>query len=356
MTVKFGRKYESQTPCFMDHISSLLICLTVLLEPVQSRAVSTSPVFSYDLVQNFTGYSGRRVLYINSYNHGHKWSDGITGGIEEVFKNTGITFQIIYMDTEHNADHQANLIAGLHAKMAIERFGPDVVIVSDDNAFEYVVMPYYKNADIPIVFCGLNWNTELYEAPYKNTTGMIEVALIPQLVDYLKKYAKGTRAGFLAADTIEARKEAMYYEQLFDLSLPHIESVYVRNFSDWKEQFRLLQDQVDILILHSNSGITDWDDWEAARFTHIYTKIPTGSTFEWMAEYSLISLPRISKEQGIYAAQTTLTLLDGKAPDQIPVIFNRQSRLKLNLNIAERLGLVFSPSMLRNADIIDKEG
>ncbi len=78
----------------------------------------------------------------------------------------------------------------------IDSWQPDVVIASDDNASKYLIAPYYKGGDLPFVFCGLNWDASVYGFPAKNVTGMVEVAQIPQLLEVLKRHAKGDRESY----------------------------------------------------------------------------------------------------------------------------------------------------------------
>ena len=44
------------------------------------------------------------------------------------------------------------------AKAEIDAFKPDVVIAADDNASKYLIEPYFKDAALPFVFCGVNWD------------------------------------------------------------------------------------------------------------------------------------------------------------------------------------------------------
>jgi len=142
-------------------------------------------------------YRGKRILYVNSYHKGYDWSDGEQRGAETVLAGSGIDLRIVYMDTKNNTSEEFCRQSALKVKKYIEEFKPDVLIVSDDNAFAYVVAPYYRNGNLPVVFCGVNWDVSVYGAPYKNTTGMIEVALISQLYNHLRKFSKGDRVGFL---------------------------------------------------------------------------------------------------------------------------------------------------------------
>ncbi|MDY6953057.1 MAG: ABC transporter substrate binding protein [Thermodesulfobacteriota bacterium] len=295
---------------------------------------------------------GKKVLYINSYHEGYAWSDGITAGIQSVLKGTDVHLKTVAMDTKRNTDEAFKHKAGLEAKGTIEAFKPDIVITSDDNAFKYVIMPYYRGAALPVVFCGLNWDASIYGAPYRNTTGMIEVALIPQLLEQLRQYSKGNRVGYLAADVLTARKEGEYYKKLFNLA---IREVYVKTSDEWKAAFVEIQKDIDMLIVGNNAGINDWDEKGAAVFAQENTKIPTGAIYNWLMPYSLLGFTKVEKEQGEWAARTALRILGGTCPSDIPVVRNKEGNLILNLPIADRLGVVFSLSMVRNANIIDKE-
>ena len=65
------------------------------------------------------------------------------------------------------------LAAGKTAREQIDEWQPDVVVVADDTAIEYLLQAHYKDHSLPFVFCGLNWSASQYGLPYANTTGMI---------------------------------------------------------------------------------------------------------------------------------------------------------------------------------------
>lgn len=295
-------------------------------------------------------YEGKKVLYIDSYHAGYEWSDGETRGIENILNNTGVELKIFKMDTKRNDSEEFGKQAGLRAKSIIEDYRPDVVITCDDPAFKYVIMPYYRNATLPFVFCGMNWDVSIYGGPYNNTAGMIEVSLTPQLISYLMEYSKGDRIGFIAGNTTTDRKNAEYYMKLYDINFTRI--YHVTTFEEWKKDFLKLQDEVDIVILENNAGITDWDNKEAQAFVLENTKIPAGATMDWMPPYSLIGMTKIADEQGEWAAMTALLILDGTHPSDIPIVTNKKGKLYVNLKMAEKLGVIVNPELLKNAEII----
>ncbi len=298
-------------------------------------------------------YAGKKVLFINSYHEGYEWSDGVQSGAETALSQTGVELRIHYMDTKNNPSEAFIKQAALEAKAVIEEFKPDVVITSDDNAFKYVIMPYYRDAELPVVFCALNWDASVYGAPYKNTAGMIEVALIKQMVGHMSKYAEGKRVGFITGDVLSEHKNAEYFGKYVEGGLS--KEVFVANFSEWKAEYLKLQDEVDMLILGVSAGIADWNDTEAEVFVLENTKIPSGVEARWMMPFALIGLTKVPEEQGEYAANTALRIIDGEKPSDIPVEENKKENLMLNLKIAKKLDVAFSAEMLRTAAEIIRE-
>jgi len=113
-----------------------------------------------------------------------------------------------------------------------------------------------------------------------------------------------------------------------------------------------LQEEVDVLIIENNAGITNWNDHEAEAFVLENTKIPVGAVNVWMSNYSLISLTKIPEEQGEWSASTALLILNGTSPLDIPLATNKEGKIFVNLKIAEKLGVIIRPELLKNAEII----
>ena len=294
-------------------------------------------------------YAGKKILYIDSYHEGYEWSDGLTLGIEKVLADSGAELRIIRMDTKRNSGEEWKLSEGARARDVINTYKPDVVIASDDNAFKYVIQAYYRDAELPVVFAGLNWDASGYGAPYKNTTGMIEVSLTTQIIDHLKPFAKGSRLGYLSADTETERKNLMYYEKLFGLTFE--KSYFVKDMGGWKKAFLALQKESDLIIFENSAGISGWDDAIAEDFAKTHIKVPVGTTNPWTMKESVLGITKIPNEQGEWAGMTALRILDGATPDSIPLVKNEKGALIVNLTLAEKLGIVFSPNILKNATV-----
>lgn len=296
-------------------------------------------------------YTGKKIIYINSYHAGYDWSDREQKGAEDTLKNTGIDLKIIYMDAKNNPSEEFSIQAAKKIKAQIEEYKPDVVITADDNAFKYIIKPYYKDdMTQPVVYSGINWNATAYGAPYKNTTGIVEIALIDELITKLAPYAKGMRVGFITADVLSERSNAEYYTKYTKTSLA--QTYFVKNFTEWKSKFLQLQNKVDIILLGVSAGITGWDDAQAEQFVMANLKVPTGVEADWMMKYALVGYTKIPNEQGEWAAAAALKIIDGTAPSDIPPTTNTKGNLFVNLNIAKKLNVVIQPDLIKNATVI----
>ncbi len=293
----------------------------------------------------------RRVLYINSYHQGYHWSDGISSGIKaELGKRNDIDLKIFRMDTKRNKSKKFKLKVAIKAKGLIEAWKPDIVIASDDNVAKYLIVPYYKNATLPFVFCGLNWDASVYGFPCSNVTGMIEVSLVKELLKLLGKFARGQRVAILAPDTTTSRKEVRFYRTVLGIKPNRIR--LVKTISEWKKAFVFLQRSNDILLLETLVGFTNESSSILSNFVKKHIKIPIGTTASTIAKYSVVCFAKSPQEQGEWAAKTALRILSGTKPSAIPIVKNHRARIILNMSLARKLEIKFSIEMIDNAILL----
>ncbi|QKF83486.1 ABC transporter substrate-binding protein [Halarcobacter ebronensis] len=295
----------------------------------------------------------KRVFYINSYHSGLYWSDGIEKSIKKVlFKsNLPLEFKRVEMDSKRNNDEPYKIKIAKKIKNQIENFKPDVIITSDDNAFKYIILPYFKNSTIPVIFCGINGSSKKYGLPISNITGMEEVQLVPQTVEILSKYAKGNRVGFLKDDSLTTRIELDYFQKQLNKKM---DARLVSSVEEWKKGFIELQNNVDILIIGYGGSIKDWEKnrKEIKNFTLQNTIIPTGTGDGNLIEYALLSLPLKPEEQGEWTANTVLRVLKGETIKNIPIVVNKKSNIFINTTLAKKFNIVFPFELIDNAVLI----
>ena len=285
----------------------------------------------------------QRIVYVNSYHAGYPGSDPITDGIRAVLDPLGLDWTVLYMDTKRNPSESFKEAAARRIKAQIETLRPDLVITSDDNAARYLIAPYYRDAELPFVFCGVNWDAAVYGFPYKNVTGMVEVALVPEILGHLERYGTGKRLGFIAGDRLSERKNYHYYSTRFGIRFER--AYFATTFAEWKDGFLRLQDEVDMLLMTSHGGIPDWDDDEARRFVERHTRIPAGTEHAWEMPYALVGVLKDFREMGEWSARAALKILEGIQPTQIPITANQRGRLMFNPRLASKLGITELPPM-----------
>jgi ABC-type uncharacterized transport system substrate-binding protein len=301
-----------------------------------------SPVAAQD-------FAGKKVLFVDSYHEGYAWSDGILAGIEKVIGPSGAELKVVHMDTKRNASDEFKKEAAEKAKGVIDEYQPDVVIAADDNASKYLVEPHYKNADLPFVFCGVNWDASVYGYPYDNATGMVEVTPVDGLLDVLYQSSQGQKVGFLGPDITTAHKEADNIKKVFDLELTEY---YAKDADDWMKGFETLQGQADVILIDSDGGLYEERQEEMVDFVLANTQVPTGTSYDFMAPLALICYGKVAEEQGEWSAETALKILGGASPADIPITNNEKGKLIINAKIAEAAGIEVPYEVIESAEEI----
>lgn len=293
--------------------------------------------------------SGRRVMFVNSYHRGYVWSDVISQTARQILVPVGIDFHEVFLDSKRYPAESDILLAVQSIRSEIASWQPDLLIAADDNASKYLIQPYFRDHQLPVVFCGVNGDSAVYGYPYANATGIEENPLVSPLPAELRPFARGGRLGVLSGSFLSDRRNVEYYKKHLDQ--PFSREVYVDNFADWRRSFLKLQDEVDILLYVFSNSVRGWDWAEARSFVIENIRIPCGSTAARMLPLSLIVYAHVPEEQGRYIAGLALRILAGESPAAIPVRHENQARVMLNLKIAEKLQVVFPTSLLRNAEV-----
>ena len=292
--------------------------------------------------------SAANCLYVSSYHSGYEWNDGIERGIEDVLSSK-CKLDKFYMDTKRNPDKDFIRGAALKAKNYIEQTQPDVVIACDDNASKFLVKPYYRDAERPFVFCGINWTAEEYEYPYKNATGMIEVAPILPLLKIINNIIGSPRSGiYLSADVLTEHKDFLRYKKIYESEGVKLDGVFVKTLDDWKKEYVKAQ-KYDFIILNNNSGINDWDAEKAKEFAKNNVGVLTVTNYDWMMPYTMMAMTKLPEEQGSWAAQVALAILDGEKAIDIPVVVNRRWNIFINPSLLNKSSYELPAYVLQKA-------
>jgi ABC-type uncharacterized transport system substrate-binding protein len=295
----------------------------------------------------------KRVFHLDSYFKGYGISDDTGAGMRSVLRDKPVQVSTFFMDTKRHSGDAEVKDAVARARAAIEAFQPHVIVASDDAAVKYVVVPYYKDGPIPVVFCGVNWSAEPYGLPTAHVTGMVEVVPVLEAIDLASKYFPNLRRlGVLSEDSLSERNNKALLEPKYRALGLEVTYVMAADFATWKQEFERLQGTVDVLYLPTNGAVKDWNDAEAAAFVRAHTRKPALATDDFMTPYAVLGLAKTQVEQGEWAARTALEILDGRKPSDIPVVRNRRRVAYVNSNLAALLHFVPGPE-LQGAKIVN---
>ncbi len=289
----------------------------------------------------------KTCVWIDAYHQGYGWSDGIEKGLDAGLKGKCdlVKFR---MDTKRVPATAKQ--KGEEAKAFIDAKKADVVIVSDDNAVKHVLMPFYKDSKVPFVYIGVNWSGDAYGLPYKNTTGMIEVAPVPAILQEVKAASKDIKkAIFLSVDNETEQSEAKFTEKLFKSGGIEMTIVLVKTMGEWKEAFKKAQETSDLVYMSNNAGINDWNDADAKATAEANTKKITISIYDWMGPYSTLVMVKQPEEQGEFASKAVIQILGGKAPGSIPVERNKMASPLVNSMLISKTPYKFSDALMAKA-------
>ncbi len=288
-----------------------------------------------------------KCLYVSSYHQGYAWSDGVERGLRQTLDGR-CELRQFDMDTKRKKSIYDKRQASNQAREIIESWRPDVVITSDDNAAKFLILPYYKDNDMPFVFSGINWSIKEYKLPFSNTTGIIEVAPIEPMLARAAKISGGVRAVYLGAKTLTEEKNFTRVRGAADTLGFDITAVLVSTMQQWIDAYRN-ESHIDFVIMGSSSGIDDWDETVVVNAIQDIPSKLTVTNHVWMMPFTMLGYTKVPEEHGDWAGKAALAILSGTRPNQIPVATNRKWDLWVNDVLITSSNVELERSLYRKA-------
>ena len=287
-------------------------------------------------------------VYVSSYHNGYDWSDGVERGLRTELEGKCNLIQFD-MDTKRNKDESYKIKKAREIAFEIKKIRPDVLITSDDNAAKYLVVPYFRNGNTPVVFCGINWTVKEYGFPASNVTGMIEVAPVRPMLEWAHRLTEsGTRGVYIGANTLTEKKDYKYYAKAAtDLGMI-IEPMLVDNQQAWKSAFEKAK-EADFVILGSPSGIENWDKEALLPFVRGHADKLILTNYSWMMPLAMLGFVKIPEEQGAWAAKTAIAIHEGVPIQRMPIIANRKWEVYENISLLKLSGIEITKTLSARA-------
>ncbi len=293
------------------------------------------------------------VVYINSYHRGFPPSDQITAAVMEGLPADRVEVYPFFMDTKRHPSEAYIRERAEALYDSVRLIDPDVLIVSDDNAMKYLVVPYFQDDPLPIVFCGVNWSVDQYDISAYNITGVLEILPVAELVRTLRPYYPDMKKLLvLNENTTTSRKTRPLLDTLLGNLGLEVTQALVDDFEEWKSVFASANETFDLIYLQTRGAIEGWDHDAALRHIDQYMKIPLVTCEEFMMPYAVFGVTQFSEEQGMIAAEMANSILKGTLPNGIPVSKNSRTRIWFNPRLAEKIGFQPDKSLLERAKMI----
>ncbi|NQV03617.1 MAG: hypothetical protein HQ542_13285, partial [Bacteroidia bacterium] len=274
-----------------------------------------------------SGPESYKVFMVYSYHPEYNWVVEEIEGINEVFQNQNIASESFFMDTKRRTSEEWKVMMADSALKMIEQFDPDLIMVFDDNACEYVAKRFV-GTDMPVVFCGMNADPSHYGFPTKNITGVTEEFPLKKMLELLRELVPDVQKVAFISDQSPTSEGIDEHIKQMEVPVEIVEIKTTNNFSTWKSTIEAWQNQVDAVCFLTYHTITDTITGESMtpsdvmKWTSENNKLPDFSSFDFATyDGALCSYYIPGNEQSSMAANMALEILRGKSPEEINITY-----------------------------------
>ena len=289
----------------------------------------------------------RHVLVLNSYHHGLSWTDSIVQGIESVLgDDSDLELHIEYMDTKRLYDegYLQKLYELYQYKYSQTQF--EVVIVSDNNAFEFLRQHHHELfPGTPVVFCGINNFSDAMVEGYDLFTGVVEVTDIESTLEIALQLHPNVAQVAVVNDRtstgVALGSELQTIVPRFEAST---EFVFIEDLdmAGIQDQVKTLPADSLIMMLVVNrdaSGQFFTYEESLARISSVAT-VPIYGLWDFYLGGGIVGGKLTSGfHQGEAAARIAQRILEGEAVEDIPVVKESPNRYMFDYEQLQRFGL-----------------
>lgn len=306
----------------------------------------------------------KEVLLLHSYHKEYKWTDEISKAIEKTFDTySHIDMTTLYMDTKRVVGpiYFQKLAALYKEQLSNRKF--DLIIVSDNNAFEFMIRYHeilFEN--VPVLFCGINNFDKalLDENNMKNfTSGVVEQVDIEKnfrLISLLQPKVKNllilndqSKTGYAVKRDLNPIIKK--YEKRFN-----IEYIDNMDIDLLENKVKNLKDDTAILFLLMFKDKTGKYFTYKRSFQRIrnVSNVPIYGLWDFYLNYGLVGgLLTSAKAQGEAVSQMALQVLNGKEVTKIPILEKSPNRYLFDYKELKRFNLKLD-DVLENYEVINQ--
>lgn len=327
----------------------------------------------------------KRIFIVSSYSRDYIWSKSTQRGVNAAMLKYGYldteaqgealmrTDQVEtrrafvrkdWMDTKrHNSRSEIAVSTGRIVE-EIGRFRPDLVLLGDDNAANYIGNQLL-GSDTPVVFWGVNGLPLKYglienlDAPGRNITGVWQSGYYKESLELLKRLVPTARTfAILACDSETSRPNVKMIEQLAKrdaLPLRLTDSIVTNSYEEFKRRALETSRKVDAFFVLNHDTLRDAqgryiDMLEVGRWYLENIRIPEAShEDQFVHEGMLLTANDSGFNQGFMAFEMANLILEKRStparmavrtPDRGPYLVNRIRADQLKISLTESLFMI----------------
>jgi len=302
-----------------------------------------------------------RVLYLNSYQRGNAWSDGIEEGLRQRLTEAGkaIDLSVEYLDSRRATygRQTESMARALEIKYAKDR--PRLLVVSDNAAFDFA-LKYRERlfAGLPIVFCGYNsFRPEALQGQANITGVNEEISIADTVAMALKVHPRARTLVFITstADAIGRRIVEAAEPTVFPSLAQRYPLVQLKDASleEIRQRLAVLPSDA-VVFLGGQASDSELTPAESGRLIAAASPVPAYTFWDFHLGSGVVGGHILTgTSQGQMAADLALRVLGGEPADHIPVVMTSPTSDVFDYPVMQRFGIA-AEALPAGARIINK--
>lgn len=287
-----------------------------------------------------------RVLLLNSYHKGFKWTDDITQAVShELQRQVPVRLFVEYMDTKrHTTPEYLNCLARFF-QVKYQHVNFDLILTSDNHAYSFLAT--YRDSfaqGVPVIFSGLNINDTL-RANMPMATGIIEHVDYKKGLEMALRMHPETKQVYFIYDQSLTGKQIKKQLLLIQKQLPKDIDYYHLSNLDLPELKQKLKNVPDNSLVYLTIFFKDKKEIfiPVADFTRTVAQIskaPVYASWDFSLGYGVVGgLLTSGYYQGKEMAAMAAQYLQGTPIDDIPLHQHSPNKYMFDYQVMQRFNL-----------------
>jgi len=330
----------------------------------------------------------RRIVVASSYHREYLWSQDTNKGVIEALlafgyldsrkqgdeytrndyvESSRAVIRKLWMDTKRkdSLKHIAEAVKAITEE--IELFQPDILLLGDDNAANYVGNQYIDTS-IPVVFWGINGLPLKYglldsiQKPGHNVTGIYQAGYMRECLIHLKRLLPSVMTfAVLSDDSETGRAKAKELKALAaggKLPLALVEIVRTNSLLEWRAKALELESKADAFFISNHNTLKDAQDRTidqlevGAWYLRKIKKPEVSHERQFVEEGLLAAVDDSGFKQGYEAVRMAHDILEkGMNPAEMPSYAPERGAFIVN---RERAGMLGLEDAIKGSSVIEE--